>query len=327
MQELRCLEAKNGFYAESFVFSSELSELTERPIALRWYGYEHLNDREAIEDVGNYFGLHPLLVEDIFHQNQRPKLDDQEQLLLVTVPTFSWNPEKMEVTRKQINILWRENDLVTFASSEKDLLEPVRQRIRRGKRSHYRDLHPDFLFCAVLDLLVDQHLEFLDEIRDSLILMEENLSEKPDPQLLQEVYRLRRQMISVARVMPSVRNLVGELYEDYSEWFREENLMYLRDVQDHSQQALEFVKADQEILSGMIDLYLSLMSQKTNDKMKVLAVISTIFMPLTLIAGIYGMNFQHMPELGWEYGYPMVLLAMLIIGIGIGWFLKQKDWF
>ena len=107
----------------------------------------------------------------------------------------------------------------------------------------------------------------------------------------------------------------------------EENLMYLRDVQDHSQQALEFVKADQEILSGMIDLYLSLMCQKTNDKMKVLAVISTIFMPLTLIAGIYGMNFQHMPELGWEYSYPMVLLAMLIIGIGICWFLKQKDWF
>ena len=133
-------------------------------------------------------------------------------------------------------------------------------------------------------------------------------------------------MISVARVMPSVRSLVGELYDDYSEWFREENLMYLRDVQDHSQQALEFVKADQEILSGMIDLYLSPMSQKTNDKMKVLAVISTIFMPLTLIAGVYGMNFQHIPELGWEFGYPMVLLFMLVIGMGIGWFLKQKDW-
>ncbi|MBT7202319.1 MAG: magnesium/cobalt transporter CorA [Deltaproteobacteria bacterium] len=325
--ELRCLEAKNGFYSESFIISSDLSNFTERPIALRWYGYEHLNDREAIEDVGNYFGLHPLLVEDIVHQNQRPELDDPGQLLLVTVPTFSWNPERMEVTRKQINILWRENDLVTFASSEKDLLEPVRQRIRRGKRSHYRDLHPDFLFCAVLDLLVDQHLEFLDEIRVSLILMEDTLSEKPDPQLLQEVYRLRRQMISVARVMPSVRSLVGELYDDYSEWFREENLMYLRDVQDHSQQAPEFVKADQEILSGMIDLYLSLMSQKTNDKMKVLAVISTIFMPLTLIARIYGMNFQHIPELGWEFGYPMVLLFMLVIGIGIGWFLKQKDWF
>ena len=203
----------------------------------------------------------------------------------------------MEVTRKQINILWRENDLVTFASSEKDLLEPVRQRIRRGKRFHYRDLHPDFLFCAVLDLLVDQHLEFLDEIRDSLILMEETLSEKTDPQLLQEVYRLLREMISVARVMPAVRSLVGELSDDYNEWFREENLIYLRDVQDHSQQALEFVKADQEILSGMIDLYLSLMSQKTNAKMIVLAVIATIFMPLTLIAGIYGMNFQHMPEL------------------------------
>ena len=174
---------------------------------------------------------------------------------------------------------------------------------------------------------MDHHLEFLDEIRDSLILMEEKPNEKPEPQLLQEVYRLRRQMISVARVMPSVRSLVGELSDDCSEWFREENLMYLRDVQDHSQQSLEFVKAYQEILSGMIDLYLSLMSQKTNDKMKVLAVISTIFMPLTLIAGIYGMNFQHMPELGWEYSYPMVLLAMLIIGIGIGWFLKQKDWF
>lgn len=327
MSELRCLEAKNGFYAESFVIPSDLSNFTERTVALRWYGYEHLNDKEGIESVGNYFGLHPLLIEDIVHQNQRPKLDEQGQLLLVTVPTFSWNPEKMEVTRKQINILWRENDLVTFASSEKDLLEPVRQRIRRGKRSHYRDLHPDFLFCAVLDLLVDQHLEFLDEIRDSLILMEDTLSEKPDPQLLQEVYRLRRQMISVARVMPAVRSLVGELYDDYSEWFREENLMYLRDVQDHSQQALEFVKADQEILSGMIDLYLSLMSQKTNDKMKVLAVISTIFMPLTLIAGIYGMNFQHMPELGWELGYPMVLIFMLIVGIGIGWFLKRKDWF
>ena len=103
--------------------------------------------------------------------------------------------------------------------------------------------------------------------------------------------------------------------------------MYLRDVQDHSQQALEFVKADQEILSGMIDLYLSLMNQKTNDKMKVLSVISTIFMPLTLIAGIYGMNFQHMPELGCELGYPMVLMFMLIVGIGIGWILKRKDWF
>ena len=132
-------------------------------------------------------------------------------------------------------------------------------------------------------------------------------------------------MISVAGVMPGVRSPVGELYDDYSKWFREENLMYLRDVQDHFQQALEFVKADQEILSGMIDLYLSLMSQKTNDKMKILTVISTIFMPLTLIAGIYGMNCQHMPELGWELGYPMVLMFMLIFGIGR--FLKRKDCF
>ncbi|MDG2195678.1 MAG: CorA family divalent cation transporter [SAR324 cluster bacterium] len=199
--------------------------------------------------------------------------------------------------------------------------------MRRGKRSYYRDLQLDFLFCAVLDLLVDQHLGFLDEIRDSLVLMEETLSEKPDPQLLQGVYRLLRQMISVARVIPSVRSLVGEFYKNYSDWFNEENLMYLRDVQDHSQQALEFVKADQEILSGMIDLYLSRMIQKTNDKMKVLAVFSLIFMLLTFIAGICGMNFEHMPELVWEFGSPMVQLFMLIIGIGIGWFLKQKDWF
>ena len=105
MPELICLEAKNGFYAESFVISPDLSNFTERPIALRWYGYEHLNDREVIEDVGNYFGLHPLLIEDIVYQNQKPQLDEQSQLLLITVPTFSWNPEKMEVTRKQINIL------------------------------------------------------------------------------------------------------------------------------------------------------------------------------------------------------------------------------
>ena len=116
MPELRCLEAKNGFYAESYVIFQDLSNFTEGPTALRWYGYEHLNDREAIEDVGNYFELYPLLSEDIVYKNQRPQLDEQRQLLLITVPTFSWNPEKVEVTRKQINILWRENDLVTFAS-------------------------------------------------------------------------------------------------------------------------------------------------------------------------------------------------------------------
>ena len=110
MPELKCPETKNGFYAESFVIPWNLSNFTERPIALRWYGYEHLNDKEGIEDVGNYFGLHPLLIEDIVHQNQRPKLDEQWQVLLITVPTFSWNPEKMGVTRKQINFLWREND-------------------------------------------------------------------------------------------------------------------------------------------------------------------------------------------------------------------------
>ena len=143
-----------------------------------------------------------------------------------------------------------------------------------------------------------QHLEFLDAIRDSLILIEKTLSEKPNPQLLRELSRLRRQMIFVATVMPAVRSIVGESYVDYSEWLLEENLMNLRDVQDHSQQTLEFVKADLEILSVMIDLYLSSMNQKTNDKMKVLAVTSIIFMPMTLIAGICGMNFRHMPELG-----------------------------
>ena len=143
-----------------------------------------------------------------------------------------------------------------------------------------------------------QHLEFLDAIRDNFILIEETLSEKPNPQLLRELSRLRRQMIFVATVMPAVRSIVGESYVDYSEWLLEENLMNLRDAQDHSQQTLEFVKADQEILSVMIDLYLSSMNQKTNDKMKVLAVTSIIFMPMTLIAGIYGMNFRHMPELG-----------------------------
>ena len=143
-----------------------------------------------------------------------------------------------------------------------------------------------------------QHLEFLDAIRDSLILIEKTLSEKPNPQLLRELSRLRRQMIFVATVMPAVRSIVGESYVDYSEWLLEENLMNLRDAQDHSQQTLEFVKADLEILSVMIDLYLSSMNQKTNDKMKVLAVTSIIFMPMTLIAGICGMNFRHMPELG-----------------------------
>lgn len=327
MPTIQCFETVQGFVAESKVDAQHLPDLQHLPPALRWFQVEGLEDSQAIEQLCQHFQLHPLLIEDILHQNQRPKLDEQDTALFFTLPTFHWNFTEREIQRKQVNLLWQGDLILTFANQDHDPFEPVRQRIRRGRRAHYKQIHSDFLLCALLDVLIDQHLQFLEEVRETLMLLEERLVEHPHPTLLQEIYWLRRQMISVGRVVPAVRTMIGELYEDYVDWFRSETLLYLKDVQDHSQQALEFVRADQEILAGMIDLYLSLMSQKTNDQMRILAVISTIFMPLTLIAGIYGMNFEHMPELGWDFGYPVVIGVMALIGGGIGWFLKHRNWF
>jgi magnesium transporter len=327
MLQLRYLEAENGFIAESAVADLRLLQESPRSAeALQWYQVEGLDDVSEVEALGRHFDVHPLLIEDILHQKQRPKLDEQDDTLFFVLPTFYFDTAEQEITRKQVSILVRGRLLISFVNTGFDVFEPLRQRIRRGRR-HYRDLQPDFLLCAMLDVIVDQHLHFLDDVRDALVVMEDRMCEKPHPDLLQEVYWLRRQMIGVGKLMPAVKTLVQELAEDYEEGFRPEILPYLNDVQDHVQQALDFVRSDQEILSGMIDLYLSLMTQKTNDRMQLLAVISTIFMPLTLVAGIYGMNFEHMPELHSEYGYPITLAAMLCLGVGIGFYLKRKGWF
>ncbi len=292
-----------------------------------WINIDGIHDVKVIEKIGKHFNLHPLLLEDILNTTQRPKLEDFEDYIFTVLKMLYYKEEKdIRIEAEQVSFVLGANFLISFQEREGDVFNSVREGLREGKGS-IRKKGADYLAYSLLDAIVDNYFLVLEKIGEKIEFMEEKLVKNPDPKLLRTIHELKREIIFMRRSVWPLREIIGALEKIDSPVVKESTKIYLRDVYDHTIQVIETIETFRDIISGMLDIYLSSINNKMNEIMKVLTIIGTIFIPLTFITGIYGMNFVYMPELGWKFGYFAVLLVMLIILIGMIFYFKKKKWF
>ncbi|WP_462271906.1 magnesium/cobalt transporter CorA [Methanohalophilus sp.] len=290
-----------------------------------WINVDGLHQTELIESLGQVFGVHPLVLEDILDTTQRPKTESYDDYIYITIRTMFYERLEYAVASDQISIILGNNFILSFQEKETDSFKKIRQRMERPA-GNIRKKGVDYLTYSLIDSIVDNYYLLLEDIGEEIERLEDELIKEPAPGTLQGIHELKREMIVLRRSLWPLREIIISLQRDESGLIRESTGIYLRDLYDHSIQVIETVETYREMLSGMLDLYISTVSNRMNEVMKVLTIIATIFIPLTFIAGIYGMNFEYMPELKWEWGYPAVVIFMATMAVIMLYYFKKKTW-
>jgi magnesium transporter len=290
-----------------------------------WINIDGLHEVGIIEKIGKHFSIHPLILEDILHTGQRPKMEDFEDYIFLVVKMFYYDEKDDEIKMEQVSLLLGSNFVISFQEREGDIFNPIRERIRNHK-GRIRMMKADYLGYALLDTIVDNYFIILEKIGEDIENMEEELVTKPTPETLQTIHNLKRELIVLRKSIWPLREVVNSLERGESPLINEATGVYLRDVYDHTIQVIDTIETFRDMVSGMLDIYLSSISNKMNEVMKVLTIIATIFIPLTFLAGIYGMNFEFMPELKWHWGYFAALGLMVVIFIGMVAYFRRKRW-
>lgn len=290
-----------------------------------WIDVVGLHDIGQIETIGKHFGIHPLVQEDILNTRQRPKVDAYEDYLHICIKMITFDAESGHLAPEQISLIIGNHHLITFQEMIGDSFEPVRERLRRGA-PRIREGGTSYLAYALMDAVVDHYFVALDQIGGEIADLEEALLAAPTTDTLETLHRLKREMLYYRKLVWPVRELLGRLVREDHALISDKTIVYLNDVYDHTIQVIDTIESYRDMLSGMMDLYLSTVSNRMNEVMKVLTLIATIFIPLTFLAGIYGMNFKVMPELEWPWAYFALWGLMIAIAAVLLMLFKRKHW-
>jgi magnesium transporter len=301
----------------------ECIPLRDKP-TVTWINVDGIEESGVIERLGECHGVHPLVLEDVVNTSQRPKMEDLGDYLFLVVKMLYFDEED-RIVAEQVSLILGPNFVLSFQERPGDVFESIRNRIRNAK-GRVREMAADYLAYALLDSIVDHYFIILERLGERIEAMEEELVDDPTPQTLQTIHTLKREMIFLRKSVWPLREEISGLVRADSPLIQESTAIYLRDVYDHTIQVIDTVETFRDMVSGMLDIYLSSVSNRMNEVMKVLTIIATIFIPLTFIAGIYGMNFQHMPELGWRFGYFGVLGIMALIFVLMVIYFKRRSW-
>lgn len=317
-------------YDEDRIQEKEITEVEEvfpfkDTPSVTWINVDGIHQVEIIEKIGNFFGLHPLVQEDIVHAEQRPKREEFENNIYTVVNMFIYNDVLKRAEAEQISLILGPNYVISFQEKRGDVFDSMRERIRSNK-GRIRKMGADYLAYSLLDTVVDHYFVVLEKFGDRVEEVEEELVSHPDPGSLQEIHRLKREMILLRKSVWPLREVISSLEKAESSLIKKTTQIYLRDVYDHTIQIIDTVETYRDMLSGMHDTYLSSVSNRMNEIMKVLTIIATIFIPLTFIAGIYGMNFKFMPELGWRWAYFVVWGVIIVVALTMIIYFKRKKW-
>ncbi len=290
-----------------------------------WINIDGMHQVDIIEKIGNHFNLHPLILEDILNTGQRPKMEDFDDYVFVVLKMLYIDEKEGEIRAEQVSLILGTNVVISFQEREGDVFNPIRERIRNAK-GRIRKMGADYLAYALLDAIVDGYFIILENFGEMIESMEEELVSKPVPRTLQIIHDLKREMIFLRKSVWPLREVVSGLERGESSLINESTKIYLRDVYDHTIQVIDSVETFRDMVSGMLDIYLSSVSNRMNEVMKVLTIFASIFIPLTFMAGIYGMNFEYMPELKWRLSYPILLLVMAVAGISMLGYFRKRGW-
>jgi len=318
-------------YKEEEFRERELSSIDEYETFLSkpsvtWISVDGLHRTDIIERIGDLFHLHPLTSEDIVNTGQFPKIEDYRDYLFIVLKMLYYDEKKNEIDVEQISLCLGPDYIISFKEeSSRDVFDAVRGRIRDGK-GKLRKLGADYLMYCLIDAIVDRYFVILEKLGEDIEFLEEKVVSDPSEEVLHPIHKLKREMISLRKSVWPVREVISMMERGDSQLIRESTFIYLRDVYDHTIRIIDTIESFRDILSGILDVYLSSISNRINAVMKVLTIIATIFMPLTFIAGIYGMNFRYMPELEWHWGYPLILFFMIFIGVSMLVYFRKKKW-
>ena len=290
-----------------------------------WLNVDGLHDVEVIQTLGERVGLHPLVMEDILSTGQRPKLDDYEDLVYIVLRMVHFDAPSEELIDEQVSLVVGRNVVISFQERPGDVFDSVRERLRAAK-GRIRDSGADYLAYALIDAVVDHYFVTLEQLSDTIEDLSEDILQSPDPESLERVHDLKQSLILMRKSIWPLREVAGKLVRAEAPIFEPATLVFVRDVYDHAVQVIDTVESLRDIVTGMHDIYLSSLSNRMNEIMKVLTIIATIFIPLTFIAGVYGMNFQYMPELEWRWGYFVALGAMAILAAIMIVLFRRRRW-
>lgn len=311
-------EEKNIDQIEDFFHLKKIPGVT-------WLNIDGLKDIELIDKIGNCYEIHPLVLEDIKTINQRPKVEVFDDYIFIVIKMLAFNEKKFRITSEQVSIILGKNFVISFQEKVGDLFDPLREKIRKGK-GKIRKMNSDYLTYSLLDMIIDYYFNILEKIGDKIEVFEEELMSEPKPDTLNEIYKLKREVLNLRKSVWPLREAINKIEKTDSPIIRKKTIPYIRDLYVHTIQIIDTVETSRDLLSGMLELYLSSVSNKMNEIMKVLTIFAAIFIPLTFITGIYGTNFDFIPELKWKYGYFGMLLFMLLVGLGLLLFFKRKKW-
>jgi len=293
--------------------------------SVTWINIDGLHRVDIIEDIGRHFNLHPLLLEDVMNTDQRPKMEDFNDTLFIVLKMLFYSREEDVLLQEQVSLFLGRNFVISFQERVGDIFDPIRERIRKGL-GQIRKMGADYLAYTLLDTIIDNYFIILEYLGERIETLEEELVTKPTPVTLKVIHRLKRYMIFLRKSVWPLREVISTIGRSESDLIKDTTAPYLKDVYDHTIQVIDTVETFRDIISGMLDIYLSSISNKMNEVMKVLTIIATLFIPLTFVAGIYGMNFKYMPELEWSWGYPGVWLIMITIAVIMAIYFKRKKW-
>lgn len=290
-----------------------------------WLNVTGVHNENIIHDIGNKFEIHPLVLEDIANTTQRPKVEEYDSYFYTVIKMAYFNKETSEVTMEQVSLLVGNGYVVSLQEKEGDILDGLRESIRNNK-GKIRKLGSDYLMYGIIDAVVDNYFSVLEHIGEEIENLEVKLMRSTDQRLLTDIYNLKKELVFLRKSIWPMREVVNTLQRTEHPLINENIAIYLRDVYDHTIQVVETVETFRDMTSGMLDLYLSTMSNKMNEVMKVLTMFAAIFIPLTFLAGVYGMNFKYMPELGMRLAYPAWWVFTTVLAIGMVIYFKRKRW-
>lgn len=290
-----------------------------------WINVTGLHEVEKLAQFADAFGLHPLVIEDILNTDQRPKLEDYGEYLYIVIKRLSNGTPANEIATEQISLILGRDLVISFLESDSGVFNGVKDGILNN-RGRLRRLGADYLAYTLMDAVVDNYFAIFETLGERIEILQETIISRPVPASLQTLHALKRELLFLRKSVWPLREVVSGMQRGDSTLIHKDTWFYLRDVYDHTIHVIDTIETYRDMLASMMDIYLSSLSIRLNEVMKVLTIIATIFLPLTFIVGIYGMNFQHMPELGWRWGYPLVLLVMTGIAVGMMIYFRRRKW-
>jgi len=290
-----------------------------------WINVSGIHDAALLDEIGRAFDLHPLVMEDIMNTTQRPKMEAYDRYLYIVMKMVYEDERRKEIIEEQLSIVLGDTYVISFQENGKDVFDQIRQRIKKAG-GLIRKSGPDFLAYALIDAVVDGYFDVIERFEEMIEFLEDKVVADPSPENLSVIHDTKMETIMLRKSISPLREMIAFLERGESPLIRRETVVYLRDVYDHTVRLIETVETIRDMLSGMLDIYLTNVSNRMNEVMKVLTIITTIFIPLSFITGVYGMNFTHIPGLGNPVGFWVTVGLMVVIVLLMLLFFRRKHW-